>query len=192
MTYRYDLSSVIEMMDRAASRPRYDAVPDGLIEVMKVATLNRSWSAVYRALRERRLDVAGILSAKIGLPALLVVAREVVEEFPRDRAEWSEPTLSMAEARKLTGFRIATMTALRRAGALTYAKHRARDWRTVMGPTIDSIQAYQRNFVTAGELQRLSGRTFYYVVSSSVRSAQFVFPRAQAMHALSLPSAEAA
>ena len=203
VTYEYDVSGVIGMMDRAATKPRYDTVPDGLIEVMRVSTLNRSWSAVYRALREGKLDVAGVLSAKIGLPALLVVAQDVVAAFPINKPEWAEPTLSLAEARKQTGFRMATMTALRKAGRLTYAKRRANDWRTVVGPTIASIQACQRDLITAGELQRLSGQTFYHVMSvlqiagiswvvEGMRSAQFVFPRAPAMRALALQSDEAA
>lgn len=198
-TYHYDVAGVINLLERAAECPRYDKVPAGKVAVMDVHYINRTWrwGAVYSALRARTINVVGILRGKTGLPALLVDLSDVIAAFPLAKEEGSVPTLSAPEAQKFTGYWPETLRALRVRRLLVYAKRPGADWRTVWGPTVQSIRACEREFVMLKELQQVSGQNRCQVLAAlktksvasilgSRKRVQRLFPRAEALIALGL------
>lgn len=156
-THFYDLDGVISLFERALSAPVFEVVPPHLIRVVEANKLFRRWVAVYCALREGRLQVAGTLSGGSGLSALLVERNEVLACVPPGRAADDEPSVAPAEAADMTGLNTVTLSKLRAAGHLRFARRVARNGQVAHGPALASLADLERNFVSIGTLERSTG-----------------------------------
>lgn len=163
-TYRYDVPGAVRLMVDASKRPRFDEVPNGLIELMKVARLRRSSGQVYYALRHGRLQIAGILPHRTGLGSILVQIASVVATCPVASLAGAKPTIPVADACRRLRIRRATMTALRALGIIEYDRRMAGDYGMCLAPTLETVCAFEREMVTAGELRRRFGGGFFGVV----------------------------
>lgn len=156
-THFYDLAGVISLFERALSAPVFEVVPPHLIRVVDANKLFRRWVTVYSALREGRLQVAGTLSGGSGLSALLVERNEVLASVPPGRAADDEPSIALAEAADMTGLNTVTLSKLRAAGHLRFARRAARNGQIAHGPALASLADLERNFISIGALERATG-----------------------------------
>lgn len=156
-THFYDLDGVIGLFERALSAPVFEVVPPHLIRVVDANKLFRRWVAVYRALREGGLQVAGTLSGGSGLSSLLVERKEVLASVAPGRAADDEPSVTPAEAADMTGLNTVTLSKLRAAGHLRFARRAARNGQIAHGPALASLADLERNFISIGALERATG-----------------------------------
>lgn len=147
-TYRYDTVGALGFMDLAASAPVFVDVPETFVPLLEVRRLRRTWVAVYRALREKRMSVAGLRDGQSGLAAILVHRDEVRAACPVERPGWDESSLSNPEARKRLGVTSGTLQALRRRGIVRYVRRRSADDKSSNAPSLESVEAFERDYVT--------------------------------------------
>ncbi len=165
MTYRYDVGGVTALLRDATRTPVFDVVRPDMVEVMQATLIKRRWADVYRALREGRLRVAGRLRGKAGVPSLLVFRQEAREACAfEDPAGW-EATISRAQGCSRLGITRKTMAALKKAKVLRFALRRTPRGGAVWQPCVESIEAFEREMITAVEIHRLTGTSIKKVIN---------------------------
>lgn len=194
-THFYDLEGVVGLFEGALRAPVFDVVPPHLIRVVDARKLFRRWVAVYRALREGRLPIAGTLSGGFGFTALLVEREALLTEVPTGRMADPEPSISPADAAVRTGLTKVTLSKLRAAGHLQFVRRAVRNGQIAYGPALASLADLERDFISLGALERATGTArsmlssaladagVHSVVSGS-KNAQPVFRRVEVMVAL--------
>jgi hypothetical protein len=155
-TYRYDVGGVIDLIRSAADKPLFAVVPPNMVEVMRARGIRLRWADVYRALREGRLRVAGRLQGRKGVPSLLVSKEEARSACAFDDSD-AKATLSHLEGCSRLQIATKTMTALKKAEALSFALRRSPSGKRVLGPTVESLERFERELITAVEIHRLTG-----------------------------------
>lgn len=184
----FDIASVQSFLETARQAPLWSAAPVHLLPLMEVGRLNRRWPEVVKAVRDGLVCVAGVLDGRSGLHALLVDPDEIRACLPLPTPE--TPTLSFYETIARLDLSSATVTALRRAKFLVYAPRLGLD-RQTLGPTVASVELFERDFVSARALSRELGRGVRSLTSTLAeagvlpvvtggRDVQAVFPRAAA------------
>jgi len=188
----FDIVSARSFLDTAGQAPCWSSPPEHLVPLMAVGRIKRRWPDVVKAVRDGRVGVAGVLTDRTGLQALLVDPDEVRASLPMPAP--SVPTLSFYEAVNRLDLSAATVTALRRATILIYAPRHGFD-RQTKGPTVASVEQFERDFVSARSLARELGRGVRWLsdtlacvgvlpVVSGGKDVQAVFRRAAADDAL--------
>jgi hypothetical protein len=194
-TYRYDTAGALAFLEAAATAPVFAEIPTLLVPLLEVRRLRRSWVAVYRALREGRMSVAGLREGQSGLAAILVSRDDVRAACPVERPGWEESSLSNPEARKRLGVTSGTLQALRRRGFVRYVRRRSADDKSSNAPSLESVAAFERDYVTLKGLGCEFGASDLELVQSledaGIRTVlddgdqDLIFLRAEAMAALS-------
>lgn len=156
-TYRYDIVGVLKFLEAAATAPVFKDVPLTLVPLLEVRRLRRSWVAVYRALREGRLSVAGLREGQSGLAAILVRRSDARAACPVERPGWEESSIPNPEARRRLGLTSGTLKELRRRGIVRFVRRRSADDKSSNAPSLESVEAFEREYVTSVGLGREFG-----------------------------------
>lgn len=143
--------------------PVWRLPPSDMVELMKVNSLNRSWPETYRALRDGRLEITGRLIGREGLTSLLVRISDVRNAVFHDGGD--APTLSYLQTAARLRISGPTVTALRRATLLVYARRLTGDHVT-QGPTLESVKSFESLYVSARELAGRCGRSVRMVMAT--------------------------
>lgn len=94
------------------------------------------------------MSVAGLRDGQSGLAAILVHRDEVRAACPVERPGWDESSLSNPEARKRLGVTSGTLQALRRRGIVRFVRRRSADDKSSNAPSLESVEAFERDYVT--------------------------------------------
>jgi hypothetical protein len=186
--------------DATANATAYEEPPSGMVPLMKVGSLKRRWPDAYKAMRDGTLRATGTLTGRIGLNAILLSIADVRAVLSLDTG--TVPTLSVSDAMLRLRLSAATLAALRQAELLVYASRPGQD-RATKGPTLESVERFERRYMSVHEVAGLTGLglrvTLALMARHSVgrvvqggKDVQAVFARKAAMAALAAEQEDAA
>lgn len=154
---RFDVERLEEFLRRIEEdKPRFNSTPRGLVQVMQARSNGRKWPQVVREIRSGRLPLSGTLHNQRGLYRWLVDPELLRGCLPR-RSD-NQNALTCADGIRRLGVPQQTLAALRRAGLLRYGSVVSRSDRLTVGPTLTSIEAFERDFVTSRQCATMYGR----------------------------------
>lgn len=137
-------------------KPHFDSAPKEMVQVMGMNFYARKWPEVVREVRRGNVPLSGILSNQKGLYRWLVDPTHVRDRLPKQSK--GAGVITCKEASSRLGVPFQTLSALRNAGLLQYDKVMGPADRLTEGPTLASLEAFERDYVTARECARKCGR----------------------------------
>lgn len=133
--------------------PVHDIVPPNKISVMRCGSIMRQWPTVVREVRYNRLPLAGILGGEKGLKRWIVDGNMVKAQLPlRPR---SQAVLYLKEACARLKMPPFTVSQLHGMGFIEYGSTIGPSGCRTTGPTIASIENFEREFITDRECATL-------------------------------------